>query len=51
MATEPDPRDRPISKRERIAIRLFLFLIFMLAPWQYNHQYTPLIDELKKELE
>ena len=45
-----DQRDRPLSKRERIAIRLLLFIIALLAPWQYDHQFKSVLEDLKKEL-
>lgn len=46
-----DQRNRPLSKRERIAIRLLLFLIGLIAPWQYDHQFKETLEALKKELD
>lgn len=46
-----DPRDRPLSKRERIAIRLLLLLVQIIAPWQYDHQFKATTEALKQELE
>jgi len=46
-----DQRDRNLSKRERIAVRLLLFVVQLIAPWQYDHQFKETLEALKKELE
>lgn len=46
-----DQREKQLSKRERIAIRILLFLVALIAPWQYDHQFKEVLSDLKKELE
>lgn len=41
----------PLSTRERIAIRLFLWLISIIHPWEYDHQQKEWAEPLKKDLE
>lgn len=36
-----------ISARERIVIILVIFLIRMLKPWTYDHQFTEFFSEIK----
>jgi hypothetical protein len=40
-----------LSQRERIAVRLFLWLINIVHPWEYDHQQKEWIEGLKKDLE
>lgn len=42
--------DKPIDIRERIVITLVIFLIQMIKPWEYSHQFTKFWDELKENL-
>lgn len=46
-----DQRDKPLTKRERIGIRILLFICALVAPWQYDHQFKEVLADLKKELE
>lgn len=41
----------PLSARERIAIRLFLWLINIIQPWEYDHQQKEWIEGLRKDLD
>ncbi len=36
-----------ISRREKIVIILVVFLIKMIKPWEYDHQFTKFWDEIK----
>lgn len=42
--------EQPISKRHKIVITLVVFLIQMIEPWEYSHQFTKFWDELKENL-
>ena len=39
-----------ISRREKIVIILVLFLVKMIKPWEYDHQFTKFWDEIKANL-
>ncbi len=36
-----------ITKREKFVIVLVIFLIQMVKPWEYDHQFTKFWEELK----
>ncbi len=36
-----------LSIRERIVVVLVVFLIQVIKPWEYDHQFTKFWDELK----
>ncbi len=40
----------PITAREKIVIILVVFLIKMLKPWQFDHQFTKFWEEIKSNL-
>lgn len=37
-----------LSAREKIVITLVIFVIRMLKPWTYDHQFTKFWDEIKE---
>jgi len=37
-----------VSVREKLIITLVIFLIQMLKPWEYSHQFTTFWDEIKQ---
>ena len=39
---------KKISTREKIVIVLVIFIIQMVKPWEYDHQFTKFWDELKE---
>ena len=39
-----------ISLREKLVIILVVFLIQMLKPWEYSHQFTKFWEEIKENL-
>lgn len=39
--------EKPIPVRMRLVIVLTLFLIKMIAPWQYDHQFKEFWAEVK----
>lgn len=41
----------PISSREKFVIIIALFLIKMVRPWEYDHQFTGFWDEVKKTID
>lgn len=40
-----------INARERIVLILVIFLVKMLKPWEYDHQFTGFWAEIKLALE
>lgn len=40
-----------INVRERIVLTLVIFLVKMLKPWEYDHQFVGFWDEIKSALE
>jgi|GEM_PF-5768836 len=36
-----------LTLREKIVLILVVFLIQMIKPWEYDHQFTKFWDELK----
>lgn len=40
-----------LTQRERIALRLFLWLITIIEPWEYSHEQKEWLEGLKKDLE
>lgn len=41
-------KNKEFSLRERFVITIAVFLIKMIKPWQYDHQFTKFWDELKE---
>ena len=41
---------QPINAREKLIIILIIFLIKMLKPWEYDHQFTKFWDEISKSM-
>ena len=39
-----------ISIREKIVIILIIFIIKMIKPWEYDHQFTHFWEELKEQI-
>jgi len=39
--------DKVLTKREKIVIILVIFLITMMKPWEYDHQFTEFFKEVK----
>lgn len=37
-----------LNLRERVVLILVIFLIQMIKPWEYSHQFTKFWDELKE---
>ena len=47
MKKEPLP---PLSKREKLAVYVLLFLVRILAPWDYESQYKEVISAIETTL-
>lgn len=41
-------KDSPLTIRERIALTLTVFVIQMVHPWEYSHQFSKFWEELKE---
>lgn len=41
-------QETPITTREKITIRLVLFLIQMIHPYEYEHQFKEYFSEMKE---
>jgi len=41
-------KDKEISIREKIVIRLVLFLIQMIKPYEFEHQFKEYFKEMKQ---
>ncbi len=41
-------KNDPLTIRERLALTLTIFLIQMLHPWEYSHQYAKFWEELRE---
>ncbi len=39
---------KDMTTREKLAVILFLWLIQILAPWEYDHKQTEWIDKIKQ---
>lgn len=39
-----------LTPRERVCALLILWLIQILAPWEYDHQHKELIEQIKESL-
>lgn len=39
-----------INQRERLTVILIIFLIKMIKPWQYDHQFEKFWGEVKENL-
>lgn len=44
--SKKDKKD-PLTIRERIALTVAIFIIQMVHPWEYSHQYKQFWEELK----
>ena len=42
-----DKKD-PLNVREKIVLTIVIFLIQMIHPWEYSHQYKDFWEQLKK---
>ena len=40
----------PITTREKLVVVLVVFLIKMLKPWEYDHQFKEFWSEIKDNL-
>lgn len=40
----------PLTIREKLACLLVLTLVKMIQPWEYEHQFTELLTEIKSLL-
>lgn len=40
--------EKPLTARERLVIILTLFLIKMLNPWEYDHQFSEFWASIKE---
>jgi len=45
-----EQKDIPLTIREKIVIRLVLFVIQMIEPYEYDHQFTNYYKEMKELL-
>ena len=43
-----DKRAESLSVRERITVILVMFLVQLIAPYQYEHQFKPIFDDIKE---
>lgn len=43
---KPNKEDK-LTIRENIVLKLVIFLIQMIHPWEYSHQYQKFWDEIK----
>lgn len=43
-------KEKVLTVRERIVFILTMFLIQMIHPWEYSHEYTKYWNSLKNEL-
>lgn len=48
--TDLETAQSPLSIRERIIVTLVIFIIQMLKPWEYDHQFTKFWDEIKSQI-
>ena len=46
----PNP-EKHISTKEKIVILFTIFLIRMLKPWEYDHQFTEFFKEVKEAMD
>lgn len=46
-----DKINAPLSIREKIVVKLVIFLITVLRPWEYNHQFTEFFQAIKEDLD
>ena len=42
--------EQKINVREKIVIILVVFIIKMIKPWEYDHQFKNFWDELKEQI-
>lgn len=49
MDIDKDAAIEPLSKRERLCIKLVLLVIGMCYPSKYEHQIKAFLDEIKRE--
>ncbi len=42
---------KPISAREKVVLVLAVFLIKMLKPWEFDHQFKNFWDEIKEAIQ
>lgn len=42
--------EKIISIREKIVVTLVVFLIQMIKPWEYSHQFTKFWEDLKEQI-
>jgi hypothetical protein len=47
MDTIPKQSEKEINTREKVVVMLTLFLIQMIHPWEYSHQYEKFWAEIK----
>lgn len=41
-------KDNKLNIRERLVLVLVIFLIQMIKPWEYNHQFNKFWEEIKE---
>lgn len=44
-------KDTFLNTKEKVVTILVIFLIKMLKPWEYDHQFTQFWDELKSVMD
>lgn len=49
VSTDHDP-NRRLTRRERLAIRMLLLAIWLLAPWRWDHLAREYFEDIKREL-
>ena len=42
--------EKKLGVREKITIILVVFVIQMIKPWEYDHQFTKFWEELKEQV-
>lgn len=43
-------KEERLTIREKIALKLTIFLIQMVHPWEYSHQFQKFWDDIKETL-
>lgn len=48
--TDPIKIPETLTRREKLVIILVIFLVQMLKPWEYSHQFTKFWEEIKETM-
>jgi hypothetical protein len=50
MMTYIQTQENQVSVKEKLVILLVIFLVKILKPWEYDHQFTSFFDEIKSAM-